>query len=272
MTDRYAVIGRPIAHSKSPQIHLAFAASAGQSISYEKVEGRENDFAAQVDELRGQGFRGINITAPFKLDAYAYSTDHSRSARLAGAVNCLTFGSDGTVRGDNFDGMGLVRDITHNLGIAIRGKRVLMLGAGGAAHGALLPILAEEPALFAIVNRTVAHAEALRDAVDGKVEAGPYGSWDERPYDLVLNATSCSLTGILPPVSPSAFGPKTAVYELAYGKGLTPFLGLAQDSGVTRMADGVGMLVEQAAEAFALWRGVRPDTRPVIDALTIPLV
>lgn len=271
MTDRYAVIGRPIAHSKSPQIHLAFAAGAGQAISYEKVEGRENAFAAHVDELRAEGILGLNVTAPFKLDAYAYATEHSNSARLAGAVNCLTFRKDGVVRGDNFDGVGLVRDITHNLGIALKGKHVLMLGAGGAARGALLPILAEEPELFAIVNRTEAHAQALRSAVDGRIEVGPYGSWDERTYDVVLNATSCSLTGALPPVSRKAFSPQTAVYELAYGKGLTPFLAFAVEAGVSRKADGVGMLVEQAAEAFALWRGVRPETRPVIDALTIPL-
>lgn len=271
MSDFYAVIGRPIAHSKSPQIHLDFAKSAGQEIRYEKIEGESGRFAEQVDEFRTQGLRGLNITAPFKLDAFAYATELSDAARLAGAVNCLTFKSDGTVRGDNFDGVGLVRDITHNLKVALEGKKILMLGAGGAARGALLPILAEKPATFAIVNRTLAHAEALCDAVDGQIDVGNYGTLDRQPYDVILNATSCSLTGVLPPVSSDAFSAPVLVYELAYGKGLTPFLALAGQSGARAQADGVGMLVEQAAEAFALWRGVRPETRKVIDALAVPL-
>jgi len=272
MADFYAVIGRPIAQSKSPQIHLGFAEATGHSIRYEKVEGAENGFAGQVDMLRAEGLKGLNITAPFKLDAYAYATELSEPARLAGAVNCLSFGDNGKARGDNFDGVGLVRDITHNLGVAIKGKRVLMLGAGGAARGALLPILNEGPAVFAVVNRTLENAEALRAAMGGQISVGPYGSHDAQPWDLVLNATSCGLTGVLPPVSGKAFTDTTVVYELAYGKGLTPFLAFARQHGAEKMADGVGMLVEQAAEAFALWRGVRPATQPLIHKLTVPLV
>ena len=273
MTDHYAVVGNPIAQSKSPQIHTMFAQSCGHSIAYGKLLAPEGGFASVAEAFRAGGGRGLNITAPCKLEAFAYADTTSPSAQLAGAVNALRFGAAG-VEGENFDGVGLVRDITVNLAQPLAGRRVLMLGAGGAARGALLPILAQRPAHLHICNRTLAKAEALAQigAAHGAVSAGGYGAL-EPDFDVVINATSASLTGECPPISPALFAAAQLAYELAYGKGLTGFLAHArqQRPGVV-LADGVGMLAEQAAEAFAWWRGVRPDTAPVIAALTVPLV
>jgi len=275
MTDRYAVIGNPIGHSKSPLIHGAFARQCGQDIEYVALEAPVGGFGPAVDRLRADGGRGLNITAPFKLDAFAYATSLQDRARLAGAVNAMKFEGDEVVA-DNFDGIGLVNDIERNLSAPIRGRRVLMLGAGGAARGALLPILDGNPSELCIVNRTLSKAEELQRIAAGRgnVVACGYPDLSDRHaghFDIVINATSASLRGELPPVHTGVFGPDCLAYELVYGKGLTPFLRLAQGAGVQRLADGVGMLVEQAAEAFAWWRGVRPNTRPVIALLTIPL-
>lgn len=281
MTDRYAVIGNPISQSKSPIIHTAFAQATGQDLAYTKIEGPLGQFAAAVDAFRAEGGRGLNITAPFKLDAFAYATHKSPRAELAGAANAMKFEGD-QVWADNFDGVGLVRDVVHNLGVPLAGKRVLMLGAGGAARGALLPFLAEQPALLVVANRAVdkalalarigtqysAHHGADQDAVRG---CG-YAELDGQVFDVVFNATSASLSAELPPVPASVFAPGALAYELAYGKGLTPFLRLAQAAGVAQLADGAGMLAEQAAEAFAWWRGVRPGTQAVIEQLRVPLV
>ncbi|APW40073.1 shikimate dehydrogenase [Rhodoferax koreense] len=273
MTDRYAVIGNPIAQSKSPLIHGMYAEVTGQDIEYTKIEGPLGGFKAAVDAFRAAGGRGLNITAPFKLDAFAYATEHSERARLAGAVNAMKFEGD-RVMAENFDGVGLVRDVVHNLGCALAGKRVLVLGAGGATRGALLPFLAEKPAALFIANRTVAKAGELAAAVAGQgaVGFGDYADLEGRQFDIVFNATSASLRAELPPVPASVFASSELAYELAYGKGLTPFLRLAQNAGVKQLADGVGMLAEQAAEAFEWWRGMRPDTRAVIEKLTVPLV
>lgn len=273
MTDRYAVIGNPIRHSKSPLIHTAFAKATGQDIAYGSIEGPLGEFAPTVDAFRMAGGRGLNITAPFKLDAFSYATDCSPAAELAGAANAMKF-EDGRVLAENFDGVGLVRDVVHNLGRPLRGKRVLLLGAGGAARGALLPFLDEQPAELVIANRTVERALELARIGTGRgaVTGCGYDDLAGQKFDLVFNATSASLRSELPPVQATVFAAGALAYELAYGKGLTPFLRLAQDAGVTRLADGVGMLAEQAAEAFAWWRGVRPDTRQVIDLLTVPLV
>ena len=269
MTDRYAVIGNPIAQSKSPLIHGMYAEVTGEDIEYTKIEGPLDGFAAAVDAFRAAGGRGLNITAPFKLDAFAYATEHSERAQLAGAVNAMKFEGD-RVMAENFDGVGLVRDVVHNLGCAMAGKRVLVLGAGGATRGALLPFLAEKPALLFIANRTVEKARKL--ATHGQVTAGGYAELEGQHFDVVFNATSASLRAELPPVPASVFARCELAYELAYGKGLTPFLRLAQNAGVKKLADGVGMLAEQAAEAFEWWRGMRPDTRAVIEKLTVPLV
>jgi len=276
MTDRYAVIGNPIEQSKSPLIHTAFAQVTGQDIDYTRVLGPLGGFAQTVDAFRAEGGKGMNVTAPFKLDAFAYATDLAPSAQMAGAVNAMKFEGD-KVYAENFDGVGLVRDVVHNLGCPLNGKRVLILGAGGATRGALLPLLAEQPAEVVIANRTVAKARELaalaQQHQSGAVPVHGVGYEDvQGAFDVVLNATSASLIAQLPPLSVTAFSSGCLAYDLTYGKGLTPFLRLAQEAGVTHLVDGVGMLVEQAAEAFAWWRGVRPETAAVIAQITVPLV
>jgi shikimate dehydrogenase len=273
MTDRYAVIGNPISHTKSPLIHAAFAQATGQDIEYGAVEGPLEGFKEAVLAFRAAGGRGMNVTTPFKLQAFELADDCLERAQLAGAVNAMKF-EGARILADNFDGIGLVNDIQRNLGFPIRGKRVLILGAGGAARGALQPLLAQAPAVLVIANRTVHKATALaqQSAPFGPVTACGYGDLAGERFDLVANSTSASQRAELPPLPAEAFGKDCLAYDLAYGKGLTPFLRLAQGAGVTRLADGVGMLVEQAAEAFQWWRGVRPATAPVIKRLTVPLV
>lgn len=276
MIDKYAVIGNPIDFSKSPLIHGEFARSVGHAIEYTKILGPIGGFKATVHAFRSAGGRGINVTAPFKLDAFAYADECSPSAQLAGAVNCLKLDGDRVI-GENFDGVGLVRDVVHNLGQPLSGRRVLMLGAGGASRGALLPFLAEGPAELVIANRDESKAKALanialRHAPAGMtVRASGYSQLQNQCFDVVFNATSASLRGELPPVPVSVFAGCNLAYELAYAKGMTPFLRLATNAGVPRYADGVGMLAEQAAEAFAWWRGVRPDTALIIEQLRVPL-
>ncbi|WP_028215083.1 shikimate dehydrogenase [Paraburkholderia mimosarum] len=276
MTDQYAVIGNPIGHTKSPLIHGIFARETAQDMSYTAIEGPLEPAGAFADVVRAfaaSGGKGINITAPFKLEAFAMSDERSERAELAGAANALKF-ENGRVLAENFDGIGLVRDIEVNLGLRMEGRRVLLLGAGGAARGALLPFLAARPAEMVMVNRDVTKGLALAAQVSGRGPLVACGYADLQRlgrFDLVVNATSASLTGDLPPVPPSVFSGQGTAYELAYGKGLTPFLRLARNAGVRGVADGVGMLVEQAAEAFLWWRGVRPATSAVIDQLTVPL-
>ena len=273
MTDLYAVIGAPIGHTKSPLIHTLFAEAAGQDIAYVAIEGPIAGFAERVDRFRREGGRGLNVTAPFKLDAFAYATDVSEHARLAGAVNAMKF-DRGRAEAENFDGVGLVHDIQRNLGYPLAGKRILLLGAGGATRGAIVPFLAEKPAALAIANRTPEKARALatRFSAHGEILGMGYDALTGLPpFELVVNATSASLSGDLPPVPEESFARGCLGYELAYGKGLTPFLKVARSAGAARLADGVGMLVEQAAEAFEWWRGVRPETAPVIERLTVPL-
>ena len=276
ISDRYAVIGNPIEQSKSPLIHTAFAQVTGQAMDYTKLLAPLEGFAAAVDAFRAGGGRGMNVTAPFKLDAFAYATDLAPSAQMAGAVNAMKFEGD-KVYAENFDGVGLVRDLVHNLQCPLQGRRVLILGAGGATRGALLPLLAEQPAELVIVNRTVAKAQELAALAhqhqSGQVPVQGMGYEEvQGVFDVVLNASSSSLTAELPPLPASVFSADCMAYDLTYGKGLTPFLKLAQQAGVTRLADGVGMLAEQAAEAFEWWRGIRPDTAAVIQKLTVPLV
>ncbi|WP_238212855.1 shikimate dehydrogenase [Caballeronia novacaledonica] len=276
MTDQYAVIGNPIGHTKSPLIHGLFAEETQQDMAYTAIEGPlepEQAFAETVRVFAAAGGRGMNVTAPFKLKAFAMADERSERAELAGAVNAMKF-EDGRIIAENFDGIGLVRDIEVNLELPMAGRRVLLLGAGGAARGALLPFLSARPAELVIVNRHVDKGQALAAqlAARGPIVACGYGDLEAMGrFDLVVNATSASLTGDLPPVPPSVFSHEGAAYELAYGKRLTPFLRLARNAGVRNVADGVGMLVEQAAEAFDWWRGVRPKTRTVIDRLTVPL-
>ena len=272
MPDTYAAIGNPISHSKSPLIHTTFARQTGQDLAYTLIEGPLGHFSQTVDAFRASGARGLNITAPFKLDAFAYAHERSSRAQLAGAVNAMRFDGD-KVEAENFDGVGLVRDIQENLGRPLRGLRVLMLGAGGAARGAVLPLLEQLPARLVVANRTLSKAQdlAILGRPYGIIEPMSYFELASQRFDVVLNATSASLRGELPPVPAEVFAPDGLAYELAYGKGLTPFLRLAQNAGTRQMADGVGMLVEQAAEAFAWWRGIRPQTRDVIRMLSVPL-
>lgn len=275
--DRYAVIGNPIQHSKSPLIHQAFAQASGQTLTYEKIEGPLGQFAATADRFRAKGGRGLNVTVPFKTDACAYATDLAESARAAGAANALKFEGNRCLA-QNFDGIGLVRDIVHNLGRPVQGQRVLLLGAGGATRGAILPLLAEQPARLFVANRTVDKAVELarffhdQGAASRVLEGGGYADLSNDAFDIVINATSASLSADLPPLPITALKADGLAYDMVYGKGLTPFLQLARQAQVQHLADGVGMLVEQAAEAFAWWRGVRPDTQSVIRQLTVPLV
>jgi len=272
MTDRYALFGNPAKHSKSPRIHSAYARETGQDLTYGIIEAPLDGFADAVASFRASGGRGGNVTMPFKLEAFALATDRSERALRAGAVNSLKFEGDRIVA-ENFDGVGLVNDIERNLGRTLAGKRVLLLGAGGAVRGALLPFLEQKPALLVIANRTVEKAKGLgrEFAGLGPLETGGYGDLGNRAFDIVVNGTSTSMRGEQPPITRAAFAPGCLAYDVVYGKGLNPFLRLARDAGAGKLADGVGMLVEQAAEAFLWWRGVRPTTRAVIDELKVPL-
>ncbi len=278
MPDRYAVIGHPIAHSKSPQIHGLFAAQTGQDMTYEAIDGgaEEGGFTRALAAFRAAGGKGMNVTLPFKLRALAAADEASDDARLAGAANALRF-DRGRIEARNYDGIGLVRDIEHNLGLPLQGRRVLLLGAGGATRGALLPIARAGAAGVVIANRTPGKAAALAHELAPHLGACTLdgGGFTELAacdaFDVVINATAASLSGEAPAVPAGAFAGGALAYDMMYGKGLTPFLKLARDAGAARLADGVGMLVEQAAEAFAWWRGVRPDTRAVLLRLTVPL-
>jgi shikimate dehydrogenase len=273
MPDLYGVIGNPIGHTKSPAIHAAFAEATAQDLVYVAIEGPLGEFAARVDQFRRDGGRGLNVTIPFKLDAFAYATNCSERATLAGAVNAMKF-EGARVYAENFDGIGLRTDVERNLKCPLAGRRVLLLGAGGAVRGVLKPFLDEAPETLVIANRTPDKARALAAAFaeHGPVAAVEYADLSALPaFDIVVNATSASLFGQLPPVPSKSFGAGGLAYELAYGKGLTPFLKAGRSAGAGRLADGVGMLVEQAAEAFQWWRGVRPDTASIIERLTIPL-
>lgn len=264
--DRYAVIGNPIAHSKSPDIHARFAAQTGQNLSYERLLAPLDGFAHTVRELIRQGGKGANVTVPFKLEAFALATSLSERAQAAGAVNTLSFGA-GEIIGDNTDGVGLVTDIVRNAGVAMAGKRVLLLGAGGAARGVILPILDQHPAQLVIANRTVEKAIALASyfAQHGRITASTFDALHE-PFDIVINATSASLADDLPPIAPTVFGAGAFAYDMMYGKEPTVFMRFAARHGAIAR-DGLGMLVEQAAESFHIWRGVRPDTAPVFAEL-----
>jgi len=261
MTDKYAVIGNPIAHSKSPLIHQMFAEQTGHDISYEAILAPPDGFAATVERLRMAGYCGCNITVPFKFDAFQLATKLTERAAAAQAVNTLKF--DGaTMLGDNTDGAGLVRDIERRM--VLQAKRVLLIGAGGAAYGVVLPLL-QAGAELTVVNRTPEKAQRLGLAFAGKVAVCSYRELDGLVFDCVINATSSGLFGEMPEIPDSIFAPGAWAYDMMYGK-QTPFMAFARKSGA-QVVDGLGMLVEQAAEAFFLWRGVRPDTMPVIAAL-----
>lgn len=265
MTDRYAVFGHPIAHSKSPQIHAAFARQTGQDMRYEAILAPLDGFAASVAAFIASGGLGANVTVPFKQEAFKLAGRLSPRARRAGAVNTLSFDAEG-ILGDNTDGAGLVADLTRNLLCPLAGKRILLLGAGGAARGVIEPLLDQQPAQLVIANRTVSRAQELAELFGRGVSACGFDAADA-PFDVIVNATAASLAGELPPLSPQAFTSNTLAYDMMYGHD-TPFLTFARAHGAA-VTDGLGMLVEQAAEAFYGWRGVRPDTTSVIAKLRI---
>jgi shikimate dehydrogenase len=276
--DRYAVVGNPIELSRSPQIHQLFAQATKQDLEYEAVLCPLNGFVTCIDSFRSQGGKGLNITTPFKIEAFQYASIFSERAKAAGAVNALKFvGND--VLADNFDGVGLVRDIVVNLNQAIENRRVLILGAGGATRGLLQPFLEQQPTALVIANRGLEKAQTLIDEFRSialltgtQIQAIQYEKLaDQIPFDIVVNATSASLRAEFPPITCAIFNPTGLAYELAYGRGLTPFLQIAKEAQVANLADGVGMLVEQAAEAFLWWRGIRPETKWVIEKISAPL-
>ncbi|WP_028207838.1 shikimate dehydrogenase [Paraburkholderia nodosa] len=289
--DRYAVVGNPVAHSKSPYIHAQFALQTGERVEYDRLLAPLDGFVEHVQAFHAAGGRGLNVTVPFKLEAHALAHKLSPRAAAAGAVNTLRFDADG-IFGDNTDGFGLVRDIEVNLGVALEGARVLLLGAGGAARGVVLPMLERRPREITIVNRTAPKAHALIEQFAGA--AGEFGCLlngggpeavgrdpvyrdpvyrdpvDPRPYDVIVNATAGSLDAALPECDERAFGTGTLAYDMMYGAQPTVFMRHAQALGA-RAADGLGMLVEQAAESFFVWRGVRPEGAPVLAALRAQL-
>lgn len=268
MTDLYAVVGNPIAHSKSPRIHAAFAEQNQQDLLYKAELIPLGEFDKKVSNFFNHGGRGLNVTVPFKEDAYRFANAHTERAKRAQAVNTLKIMPDGSILADNTDGAGLVRDLTVNHNVTLTGKRILLLGAGGAVRGVLQPLLSEQPAEIVIANRTVSKAEALaQDFADaGKVTASGFETV-EGAFDVIINGTSASLSGELPPLPLSIFKADSVTYDMMYGAGRTVFNQWAFDNGVQTTIDGLGMLVEQAAEAFFVWRGVRPNTEEVMDML-----
>jgi shikimate dehydrogenase len=270
--DQYAVIGNPVEHSKSPWIHARFAEQTGEPVEYGRILGPLNGFADEVRKFIAAGGRGMNVTVPFKLDAHAFADTLSPRAAAAGAVNTLSFDAAG-VRGDNTDGVGLVRDIEANLDVSLKDARVLLLGAGGAARGVVLPIFDRGPAALTIVNRTAAKAHQLvdqfaRNASDAGVRftGGGADRIEAGQYDVIVNATAGSLDAALPECDDRAFGAGTLAYDMMYSAKPTVFMQHAATLGA-RTADGLGMLVEQAAESFFIWRGVRPDGGAVLREL-----
>jgi len=266
MPDQYAVIGNPVAHSRSPLIHAAFARQTGQDMVYGRLLAPKGAFVATANAFRARGGRGLNVTLPFKGEAFHFATELSERARAAQAVNTLKFEGDAIIA-DNTDGVGLVNDLAGNLGCAIAGRRILLLGAGGAARGVIEHLLKQQPAQLVLANRSLEKAQRLAQSFRGAFEAGTYAALAGRQFDLVVNATSASLAGELPPLPPRVFARGALAYDMMYAKGETPFLAFARGEGAALLADGLGMLVEQAAESFFIWRGLRPDSAPVLKLL-----
>ncbi|WP_028310610.1 shikimate dehydrogenase [Derxia gummosa] len=271
--DRYAVVGNPIAHSRSPQIHARFAAETGEHVAYDRILAPLDGFTVTARDFFAGGGRGLNVTVPFKLEAFELADQLTERAAHAGAVNTLWIDAAGRIHGDNTDGIGIVRDLRDNLGVKLAGARVLLLGAGGAARGALLPLVDAGPAEIVIANRTEPKAEELAQsarAAATRVTAAGFAGLAGR-FDVVINATSTSLDGDLPPIADALLKDAGFVYDMMYGAKPTSFLAHAAICGCAGLADGLGMLVEQAAESFFDWRGVRPTTGAVIAAIRAEL-
>jgi shikimate dehydrogenase len=265
MTDHYAVIGNPISHSKSPFIHSEFAKQTGQELDYIARKIPIEEFAAGLKQLQIEGFKGINITVPFKEQAWQQVSDKSPHAERAGAINTIIFNNDGSLTGDNTDGIGLCRDLTNNHQIKLKDKRLLLLGAGGAARGVIEPLLKYQPSSLFIANRTASKALDLSTifAEFGNINSGGY---DELSgcFDVIINATAASLNDEVPPLPADILAPNGVCYDMMYSDSDTAFIKWAKQHNAAKAIDGLGMLVEQAAEAFRLWRGVQPDTQQVI--------
>ena len=268
--DQYGVVGHPVAHSLSPFIHAMFARQTGQSLSYRLYDFAPEELDERIAAFFAQGGRGLNITLPYKVAAAARADELTSRARHAGAVNTLAMRKDGSILGDNTDGAGLTQDLCANQRVTVAGRRVLIIGAGGAARGVLAPLLALAPEIIVIANRTADRAKALAAAFApmGNLQGVGFRYIAGGPYDLIINATSASLTGEIPDVPVAVVGSGTFCYDMAYGKGDTPFVRWCMELGCRAAVPGWGMLVEQAAESFRLWRGVRPLTGPVLAALT----
>jgi shikimate dehydrogenase len=267
--DQYGVIGHPVGHSLSPFIHGLFARETGQQMSYRPYDVRPEEFAAQVQAFFQHGGRGLNVTLPYKIAAVEVAHDLTTRAAHAAAVNTLALGADGRVLGDNTDGAGLVRDLCDNLGVVVTNQRLLIIGAGGATRGVLAPLLGLEPTSVVIANRTPERAAALAAAFAdlGVTQGVGFEDVGAEPFDLVINATSASLSGEIPPLPAAAIGPDTVCYDLAYGRSANAFVEWARGRGCAQALQGWGMLVEQAAESFLVWRGIRPSTARVLAAL-----
>jgi shikimate dehydrogenase len=269
LTDRYAVFGCPIKHSKSPRIHRLFAEQTGQTLEYTAVEVPAEQFQTAVAKFFAEGGKGLNCTVPLKELAWSYASHKTERAQLSKSVNTLAFREDGSVLGDNTDGIGLVTDLTFNHGINLTGIRILILGAGGASRGIIAPILEQSPQSLVIANRTVDKAVNLAAEFHGRgaIAGCGFETLENQQFDLILNATSASLSGQLPPLPPGLLAAGGNCYDLAYGNEPTAFVRWGLENHAKNSLDGLGMLVEQAAEAFFIWRGVRPATRPVIELL-----
>lgn len=267
--DNYCVMGNPIAHSKSPQIHTAFAEQTQQNIFYQAILVDEGKFAEAIRQFQDLGGKGLNITVPFKGDAWEIAAHKSQRAERALAVNTISFSDTGEIIADNTDGIGLLRDLTVNHRLSIKDKRVLILGAGGAVRGILDPLFDEQPMQIVIVNRSVIRAVDLADMFSdrGDVTACGFDELTGHSFDIVINGTSASLQGDLPPLPDNLLNKDACCYDMMYSDSDTPFILWAKSHGAAKAIDGTGMLVEQAAEAFFIWRGVRPETAPVIQLL-----
>jgi len=266
MTDQYAVFGNPINHSKSPLIHRQFAEQTGQDLQYSKQLVAEDEFVKTAQAFFAEGGKGLNVTVPFKVEAFHFAQQLTPRAQCAGAVNTLALQADGSILGDNTDGIGMVHDM-HNLGWELQGKRILVLGAGGAVRGIMQPVLAEHPEQVVIANRTLSKAEELAAHFHdlGDVHACSFEQLANKSFDVVINGTSASLSGDLPPLPQGLLNLNASCYDLMYGTEPTVFLKWAEAQDVeAKLADGLGMLVGQAAEAFYLWRQIRPEVVPVI--------
>jgi shikimate dehydrogenase len=271
--DRYAVFGNPVKHSLSPRIHAAFAVQCEQDIQYRAVQVADGEFVSATQRFFGDGGCGLNITVPFKREAWELADELSPRAQRAGAVNTMTQGDEGLLLGDNTDGVGLIRDMVANLGWTVAARRVLVLGAGGAARGVLEPLLRERPSELFLANRTASKAEQLAEEFSalGPVSGTGYEEIEGRQFDLLINATSASLGGELPPLPETLLTDRSCCYDMMYGAAPTVFMRWAAQHTAWAVADGLGMLVEQAAEAFHIWRHLRPQTGPVIAELRASL-